>query len=388
MKHKITFIVMLYLCLLGVCSQEVLYKVEKNTEYNLKGSEYVMPKGEHIKWEKNYFFVNYNSFSDNLQLYIQGNYNETLIGMYANELKFSNNKQLFNDSFYHFIPVYYLDFIKSKNINKIYQNQPNWSFFEKNNMYEEGGNFLSAFRPESLYLGNLCLYFTINNYYIITDIDSSEIIKIYLHRNQYDIFGNECHFNYEQPYPEQYMKYKNDNDIILLLDFDGDYVDIWINSKKDYLGRYYAVPKTTLDEIHYIVSGEQKHNPENIYWPRHADGTSDFDKKVIPPMVKLVNSERQEVIKKSPSSTNVSPNKIMSVSENLKLRSGEATSTQVLTVMSVGTKVKILELGKAETIDGISSNWVKVEVQQGAKDRDGKPIKGGTVGWCFGGYLE
>ena len=56
--------------------------------------------------------------------------------------------------------------------------------------------------------------------------------------------------------------------------------------------------------------------------------------------------------------------------------------------MSAGTKVKILELGKAETIDGISSNWVKVEVQKGAKDRDGNPIKAGTVGWCYGGYLE
>ena len=78
----------------------------------------------------------------------------------------------------------------------------------------------------------------------------------------------------------------------------------------------------------------------------------------------------------------------MSVNENLKLRSGEATSTDVLTVMSVGTKVKILELGKAETIDGIYSNWVKVEVQKGAKDRDGKPIKSGSVGWCYGGYLK
>ena len=80
--------------------------------------------------------------------------------------------------------------------------------------------------------------------------------------------------------------------------------------------------------------------------------------------------------------------KTMTVRENLKLRSGEATSTQVLAVMSAGAKVRILELGKAETIDGIPSNWVKVEVQQGAKDRDGKPIKKGTVGWCFGGYLE
>ena len=78
----------------------------------------------------------------------------------------------------------------------------------------------------------------------------------------------------------------------------------------------------------------------------------------------------------------------MTVNENLKLRSWKATSSQVLTVMQAGTKVKILELGKAETIDGINSNWVKVEVLSGAKDRDGKPIKAGIVGWCYGGYLE
>ena len=56
--------------------------------------------------------------------------------------------------------------------------------------------------------------------------------------------------------------------------------------------------------------------------------------------------------------------------------------------MSKGSQIKILEFGSPETIDGISSNWVKVEVQSGAKDRDGNPIKAGTVGWCYGGYLE
>lgn len=78
----------------------------------------------------------------------------------------------------------------------------------------------------------------------------------------------------------------------------------------------------------------------------------------------------------------------MLVSENLKLRSGEATTSDILTVLQSGTRVKILEVGKAETIDGISSNWVQVEVQSGAKDRDGKTITKGTVGWCFGGYLK
>ena len=85
--------------------------------------------------------------------------------------------------------------------------------------------------------------------------------------------------------------------------------------------------------------------------------------------------------------SNVAPNKTMTVKENLKLRSGEATTTSVLAVMSAGTRVKILTLGKQATIDGITSNWVQVEVQAGAKDRDGKPIAVGTTGWCFGGYL-
>ena len=84
---------------------------------------------------------------------------------------------------------------------------------------------------------------------------------------------------------------------------------------------------------------------------------------------------------------NVAPNKTMIVKENLKLRSGEATTTSVLAVMSAGTRIKILRLGKQATIDGITSNWVQVEVQAGAKDRDGKAIAAGTVGWCFGGYL-
>ena len=85
--------------------------------------------------------------------------------------------------------------------------------------------------------------------------------------------------------------------------------------------------------------------------------------------------------------SNVAPNKTMTVKENLKLRSGEIITTSVLAIMRVGTKVKILTLGKQATIDDITSNWVQVEVQAGAKDRDGKPITAGTTGWCFGGYL-
>jgi hypothetical protein len=43
----------------------------------------------------------------------------------------------------------------------------------------------------------------------------------------------------------------------------------------------------------------------------------------------------------------------MTVAENLKLRSAEHPSSKVLTVMSAGTKLKVLELGKEEIINGI-----------------------------------
>ena len=43
------------------------------------------------------------------------------------------------------------------------------------------------------------------------------------------------------------------------------------------------------------------------------------------------------------------------------------------------------DIGAEQTIANLTSNWVQVEVQTGAKDRDGKPIAAGTTGWVFGG---
>ena len=99
------------------------------------------------------------------------------------------------------------------------------------------------------------------------------------------------------------------------------------------------------------------------------------------------NHETENVSQTVPS-TNVAVNKEMTCRDNLRLRSEEATSSKVITTMQKGTRVKILNLGKAETIDGITSNWVQVEVLADAKDKDGKSIKAGTIGWCYGGYLE
>lgn len=79
---------------------------------------------------------------------------------------------------------------------------------------------------------------------------------------------------------------------------------------------------------------------------------------------------------------------IYRVSENLRLREEEDTSSAVITTMRAGTRVKVLAAGKEETIDGITASWVQVEVQKEARDKDGNTIPAGTKGWCFGGYLQ
>ena len=171
-----------------------------------------------------------------------------------------------------------------------------------------------------------------------------------------------------------FYDFKNEQELNLRLKKDGDYLYVFVENETTPREAYCYVNNDFRIAINELVSNNSCNNI-NLTWPRHADGTCDYEDVSS---VKTVSTP----------TTNVSPNKTMTVSENLKLRFGEATSTQVLAVMQAGTKVKILELGKAENIDGINSNWIKVEVQPGAKDRDGRAIRAGTVGWCYGGYLK
>ena len=155
-----------------------------------------------------------------------------------------------------------------------------------------------------------------------------------------------------------------------ILTIDGDYLSIDNKTTGKHIITLAYVDDTVINELCNLFENNQC-NLSKVKFPKHRDGSCDY-------------SENGKRI----TNTNVAQHKRMTVKENLKLRTGENTSTPVLTVMSAGTHLRILELGKAEKIDGINSNWVKVEVQFDATDRDGKPIKPGTVGWCYGGYLE
>lgn len=66
--------------------------------------------------------------------------------------------------------------------------------------------------------------------------------------------------------------------------------------------------------------------------------------------------------------------------ENLYLREGGSRNDAKIMLMKAGSSVYITEVGEKETIDGITSNWVKIMLAES----DGSTIEG----WCFGGYLK
>ena len=149
----------------------------------------------------------------------------------------------------------------------------------------------------------------------------------------------------------------------LYFKFDGDYLYIYLEDKKTLLTTYYAYDETEYKCLTNAIK-TNRFNMSDYTMPRHADGTCDYETEV-----RLQSGKRYRS------------------SDNLRLRSSGSTAGKPVVTIGKGTQVKVLGIGAEQTIDGITSNWVQVEVQAGAKDRDGKLIAAGTTGWCFGGYL-
>ena len=143
---------------------------------------------------------------------------------------------------------------------------------------------------------------------------------------------------------------------------DGDYLRI-SSKQKDYYQEYFFATEYTYDQICSLIFYDIV-DPSLVTWPRHADGSCDYET-----VVRLQSGKGYRA------------------SDNLRLRSSGSKAGKHVVTIGKGTQVKVLSIGAEQTIDGITSNWVQVEVQAGAKDRDGKPIAAGTTGWCFGGYL-
>ena len=149
--------------------------------------------------------------------------------------------------------------------------------------------------------------------------------------------------------------------------FDGEYLYIYLEDGKTLYATYCAYDESE-EEALYEAIRTNEFDMTKFTFPRHADGTCDYESGGGVPGKKIVNG-------------------VYRAKDNLRLRETGSTSGKAITTMQAGSLVLILSKGREETIDGITDNWVEVELQFGANDTEGKLIHG-EVGWCFGGYLK
>ncbi len=357
---KRIFICFAFFITFSLYSEQIHFRLVKNQDkYDfIKNSEFYFDTQED---DISFYRDNYTFRETSLNTTINGNRKSVLI----NDIELYENNVVFPDSIKDSVWTLknYLDDIMY-NKNTLFINEPfwkkTWTQISVADYDEQGRDY---FAPVTLKVFNVCLCFDPNPVFTTTNVIFKSIKK---ETASYLIEGYVVD-NYDTGYPFIYEYFPYKSKVIYELVLDGDYLYFCHHDK------ILLTFVRTKEEMQYEIINyyrNEKCDKSKFTWPRHADGSCDYDGT------------------KKSAATNVTQNKLMTVSENLKLRSGEATTTPVLTVMSAGTKVKILELGKTETIDGINSNWVKVEVQSGAKDRNGNAIKVGTVGWCYGGYLE
>ena len=248
------------------------------------------------------------------------------------------------------IPSYYYDVLKARNYEKIFEYEPYW-LISDDNTYDWTDHF------------NPCYLTLTNTYGVIVYKDKSvsflitNVTRTAENLYRIKIYVNEKHKSYEGYDPRFY------DGANIYLKYDGDYVDVYINSFDDKIDTFVISSHNVQEALRYTTY-EYYDEIKDITWPRHADGTCDYETAV-----RLQSGKRYRV------------------SDNLRLRSSGSTAGKPVVTIGKGTQVKVLSIGAEQTIDGITSKWVQVEVQAGAKDRDGKPITAGTTGWCFGGYL-
>lgn len=377
MKNKYVLICLLLFFTVNLFAQINTFTVINNYSwYDDLDGELSISKDENLYQRENagIGFATFNG-KEIIQISLT-NADELVLYIPIQYVKFNKNRKEIPNNIKesYWIPNYYYEQIQSiqDRYSILYKNEPFW--YNWQNEYES-----SITWQEDFNLG----FFIFNDFYLIAKnsqnyygeatflLSTEEVSEKQIKYKVYNMYSRFQNYTKTTAHPQEKFLplYKKETPYYIYLTIDGDYMNMYIDEISD-KNLFQTLIRTTpeaCDQIEKWIKGESN-DLSKVVMPKHGNNSA------------TTTSQK--------SSTNVAPNKLMSVTENLKLRSGEVTTTSVLTVMSTGTKVKILELGKAENIDGIDSNWVKVEVQKGAKDRDGKEIKEGTVGWCYGGYLK
>lgn len=261
--------------------ETITYKVREDTFYSDGGFEEPykpIKKDSIIVWTsersvgpiysvETHYYVKYA---------IDAFYNEKPMWMYTDALQVVDSELLTQEnSLIRIIPEYYLEVLSKKKLAMIFEKQPLWlKTLEECKSGKYGPDSLEDFfHPEDYLLSNTIVSFSQHNFYMVKNIetiDDCKMLTLLRYRDTLDESMN------EDVYSDIYKKYQKDAYIKLFVQFDGDYVDLWINSKDNFMGRYIIAPDVLCEQIHEFMATKDI-DLSKITWPRHADGSCDYE---------------------------------------------------------------------------------------------------------------
>ena len=338
------------------------YYINKNTSnYNPRtlDENIDLIKGSIISLDNNSEVSSYRPDIDTNILKISGLYQGKKITVYPRDLNILNS-DTFDDNKLNltWIPSYYYDILKSKNIQEsLLQFESYWKDWKILESWES--SWLESFNETNVMLSNTNIFIP-----QVGHFDESFVLFSELKKTDFGYVAKIKKIDTYTNHPKFISFLKSNEASLVSFIFDGDYMTIKLDDKE--IIKLVGCDKSMSLYIKQCIKNNIC-DYLKIIWPCHSDGSCEY------------TPQKRDTF---------TIDSIMTVKENLKLRAGEAKSTDVLSIMAEGAKVQILEIGKSEIIGGINSNWVKVKVQKGSRTPEGYLIRPGLVGWCYGGYLK
>ncbi len=324
----------------------------------------------------------------------------------ANDIKSVKSKQVIENKYLSvpedetdtvWVREYLLKMIGNQNIQLALDYQPQLKGYGEANVYDDG--WYAEVLREPMIITNAEIGLGLSGNIENTVIENTD--------NGFIIYSNGTLLD-----KEEFSGYEFETDELKRFEFkfDGDYCNIYLSdfgtpllsfvklqiSEYQKLKKLIEVPREVFfnkyqdyNEYENQLEEYLKQNTINLdefIWPRHADGSCDYDANGNMTASASDNPDTHAVESAIPKPA-PALGKTAGVTENLRLRTDDKATAEVVTTLAAGTRVRVLAHGRADTIDDIASSWVQVEVLGDAKDKDGNAIERGTTGWLFGGYL-
>ena len=193
------------------------------------------------------------------------------------------------------IPIKCINVLASNDKNKIKDYYPD---IEKLNFYDELED-RNVFWDEFECFSSFCIVpeYDFTNDALCITFGDSESLSFYFsnisisHNKNYYLDIKKTYNCKQLENRHSFSKWPiTEDECTMILEFDGDYLNVYLNDLKNYYGTFCKIDKKTLDEYNSLIS-IGKCDLSRVTWPRHADGTCDYDDEIKPPKVQLSDND-------------------------------------------------------------------------------------------------